>query len=64
MTWRSIGTESPLQIALSHCDGSLTVGGGLGDGDGYGDSCGDGFGNGNGFGETGFGYAILTNKSS
>ena len=53
MTWRSIGLESPLQTALSHCDGSLTDGGGLGNGNGYG--FGDGFGNGFGYGD-GYGY--------
>ena len=55
MTWRSIGLESKLQTALSHCDGSLTVGGGLGDGDGYGEGTNYGYGNGGGSGY-GYGY--------
>ena len=46
MAWRSIGTESRLQIAFGYCRGSLTNGNG--NGNGYGDSYGDGSGYGEG----------------
>ena len=54
MNWHFIGVESPKEITLKSCSGSLTGGDGYGDGDGgYDFSSGDGNGDGYGYSTSG-----------